>query len=159
RVLWLGVAFGLAFLTKLTVVPLILPALWVLWIRRPDPIRRLLGDLLKLSAIVLALAGPFYLYRWIAYGDPLATAAWAAMLPPDSHWKLTDLFWFNHPFRYYLWTSFWGVYGWQAVYLPDWIYNALLGLTVLAIAGGAGLLWRRALNAIQQAGVAVLLAV
>src|SRR5688572_19777083 len=33
RVFWIGVALGLGLLTKLSVIPLFLPALWVLWVR------------------------------------------------------------------------------------------------------------------------------
>jgi len=159
RVLLLGLALGLGLLTKLSIAPLALPLLAVLWGRRAAAGRRFGPDLLGLGAITALIAGPFYLYRWIAYGDPLATQAWQVMLPNDSPWHLGDLFWLAEPFRGHLWTSFWGVYGWQRIYLPDGIYNACLVLTALAIAGGGLLLYRRALTPPQQAGCAVLLAV
>ena len=93
---WLGVALGLGLLAKVSVGVLLLPALWVLWLRREDQTRRLLRDLVAVGALVLILAGWFYAYRWVVYGDPLATNAWKAMQQPNSDWRLSDLFWFKH---------------------------------------------------------------
>jgi hypothetical protein len=76
----------------------------------------------------------------------------------DSPLRLADLFWLVDPFRLSVWTSFWGVYGWQLIFMPDWIYFAFTGLTLLAVAGGAYLLWRRALTPAQRAACAVMLA-
>jgi hypothetical protein len=157
RVLWIGVALGLALLTKLSVSPLLLPALWVLWVRREGHARLWLRDLATVAAPMVALAGWLYVYKWVVYGDPLALAAWHEMLPPDSMFKLSDLFWFQHPFRWFLWSSFWGVYGWQILWMPYWIYHVFAGVTVLAAAGGVVLLARRALSPAQRAACAVLL--
>ena len=158
RVILLGVALGLALLTKLTLAPLGLLAGLVVLVHRSAPWRRRLRDLLGLAGVVALLAGPFYLYRWAVYADPAASAAWAAMMPPDSRWHLGDLFWLTDPFRGFLWTSFWGVYGWQVILLPGWIYLACAGVTGLAILGGGILVVRRALTRDQQAACAVLLA-
>ncbi|HEX6608792.1 MAG TPA: S-layer homology domain-containing protein, partial [Chloroflexia bacterium] len=159
RLVWLGVALGLGLLTKASTV-----ALWpavgaVLLIHRPVPWRPWLGDLVRLAAVAGVLAGPFYLWRWAVYGDPTAAAAWAEMLPPDSPWHLTDLFWLVDPFREALWQSFWGVFGWQNVPLPVGFYYAFLGVTLLAVGGGAYLVARRALSRAQQAACGVLVAV
>jgi hypothetical protein len=159
RLVWLGVALGLGLLTKASTL-----ALWpavgaVLLVHRPVPWRLWLGDLVRLAAVAGALATPFYLWRWAVYGDPTAGAAWAAMLPPDSPWHLTDLFWLVDPFREVLWQSFWGVFGWQNVPLPVGFYYAFLGLTLLAVGGGAYLVARRALSPVQQAACGVLVAV
>jgi hypothetical protein len=159
RVVWLGVAVGLGLLTKLSLVLFVLPVLWVLWLRRGDAAGRLGRDLLACGGVAGVLAGPFYIYRWLAYGDPLASTAWAAMLPADSPWQLTDLFWLTDPFRGMIWSSFWGVYGWQLIWLPGLFYGAFLLVTALGVAGGGYLVVRRALSPAQQAGCAVLLAV
>ena len=45
------------------------------------------------------LAGWLYVYRWIIYGDPLAYTALHRMIAADSSFKLSDLFWFQEPFR------------------------------------------------------------
>jgi 4-amino-4-deoxy-L-arabinose transferase-like glycosyltransferase len=152
RVVALGVALGLGLLTKLSVAPLLLPVLWILWLRRIDLVHLFRRDFLTVSLLMLALAGPFYVYRWVAYGDPFATAAWIAMIPTDSPWTLADFFWLTDPFRWMLWTSFWGVYGWQIIWMPAWIYYAFAVLTLLAILGGLRLIWRRALTPAQWLG-------
>jgi hypothetical protein len=119
----------------------------------------LLRDLLRLAVPVLSLAGPFYVYRTISYGDPLAWGALHNMLAPDSTFHLADLFWFQEPFRMMLWTSFWGVYGHQVLWMPAWIYNVFTGITLLAIVGGIILIARRALTRAQMESCALLLSV
>ncbi len=158
RLSWLAVAFGLGALTKVSVLALFAPALWVLWLRRRasfGPDRRHGRHLVAPVWLVVAL---FYGWRWGAYGDPLATAAWRIMLPTDSTYRLTDLFWFTDPFRMMMWNSFWGFYGWQLIPLPELIYTAALGLTLLAVAGGGWLLLRCSLTPAQQAGCAMCVA-
>ena len=58
-----------------------------------------------------------------------------------------------------LWTSFWGVYGHQVLWMPNWIYNLFTAVTLLAVGGGVYLLVRRALNRAQAECCAVLLSV
>jgi hypothetical protein len=166
------VAFGLALLTKLSVSLLLLPILWVLWLRRGAGPRkaysglatrysvlgtRYLKDLVAFGVPALALAGWYYVYRWVVYGDPLASNAWHAMLPPNSTFKLSDLFWFQEPFRLFLWTSFWANFGWQQIWMPGWMYNVFLGATLLGVLGGAYLVARRALTPAQRASCALML--
>jgi hypothetical protein len=179
RVIWLGVAFGLGLLTKLSVALFLLPILWVLWLRPGElpsteyqvsttaypSLRtrysvlgtRYLRVLVVFAAPALVLAGWYYLYRWAAYGDPVAYTAWHDMIPSNSTFKLSDLFFLKEPFRWFMWTSFWANYGWQQIWLPGWIYNVFLGVTVLGVAGGAYLVARRALTAAQQACCAVMI--
>ena len=154
-----AVLYGLGLLTKLSLAPLLLPAIAVFWVRCTGSPTQRIRALLPAAGVIGLLAGPFYLYRWLAYGDPLAGAAWQAMIPTDSPWHLTDLFWLVDPFRANLWNSFWGNYGWQRVPLPDAFYLAFAILTGLAVLGGIILLARRALTPVQRAGCAVLLSV
>jgi hypothetical protein len=156
-VLWLGVTLGLGFLTKLTVVPFSLPVLLALWVRREGSYKRFALDMVRVGLPVVLIAAWFYFYRWAAYGDPLAAEAIHAMLPPHSTFHLTDLFWFDHPFRWFLWASFWGAYGWQNIWMPNWIYYASVATTLLALGGGAYLLFRRALTHVQQVACALML--
>ncbi|HUS17789.1 MAG TPA: glycosyltransferase family 39 protein, partial [Chloroflexia bacterium] len=83
RVVLCAVVVGLGLLSKLSVAPLGLVAGGVFWLRRQSP-RGRAQDLCAFAAVLGAVVGPFFLYRVITYGDPLATAAWGAMLPPDS---------------------------------------------------------------------------
>lgn len=155
RIVWLGIALGLAFITKISVTLLLLPVLWVLWVRR-ESIRAMLKNWAILAACILVLSSWFYLYRLIVYGDPLATDAWHALMPPDGVYHLTDLFWFKEPFRYVLWDTFWGFYGFQRIAMPFEIYNGFTIVTLLGIAGGVYLLVRRALSRAQQESCAAL---
>ncbi|MEO8285808.1 MAG: glycosyltransferase family 39 protein [Chloroflexota bacterium] len=158
RIFWLGIALGLGLLTKLSTLLLIVPLLWVLWIKR-ESLRGLLGDLARVAIPMVLLAAPFYIYRIIAYGDPLALEAMHRMLPSDSHFTLSQLFWFQEPFRMMLWTSFWGVFGHHVLWMPGWIYNVFTAATLLAAVGGVVLLVKRALNRTQQECCAVMLMV
>jgi hypothetical protein len=157
RVFWIGVAFGLALVSKLSVLPLILPALWVLWVRSERGRRVFLRDLAIVGGLAALMGGWLYIYKWVVYGDPLAYGAWQVMMPPDGVFSLGDLFWFQEPFREMLWNSFWGVYGWQQVFMPEWIYTAFLIGTLLAVIGGVYLVVRHALSWGQKGSAFVLL--
>ena len=158
RVIWLGVAFGLAFLTKFSLVLLCLPIMWALWIRRGGTMRGWLRDLGIVAVLVALIAGWYYVWRTLVYGDLLALTAWHNMLPPDNIFRLSDLFWFQEPFRMVLWNSFWGMFGFHVLPMPGWIYNVFSVVTLLGIVGGITLLVRRALSRSQQEACGVLLA-
>ncbi len=157
RVFWVGVALGLALLTKTSLISMIVLVLWVLWVRSEGVRRRFLRDLAIVMLIVALVAGWYFVFRWVVYGDLIAYGATRTMIPLNSQYTIGDFFWFQEPFRSMLWTSFWGVYGWQQVFMPAWIYNAFGITTLLAVAGGVYLLARRALTQAQQVSVAVVL--
>lgn len=159
RIVWLGIALGLGIITKSTLLPFALLVLVVLWLRRPKEgqLRAFVSDIAIFSVPVLLLAGWFYAYRWVAYGDPLGTAAWHVMSPSQVVWP-DAFFWLSDTFRSMVWTSFWGVYGWQNIFMPDWVYNACTIVTLLALAGGITLAARRALNRAQLAAYIIMLA-
>ena len=156
RVFWVGVALGLALLTKTSLIPMTVPVIWVMWVRS-EGVRRFLRDLAILLVGVALMAGWFFIYRWIEYGDPLGYAATRAMITPDGQFSLWQLFWFEEPFRSMLWKSFWGVFGWQQVFMPEWFYASFAVAAILAVAGGVYLLVRGALARSQQLSVAVVL--
>jgi hypothetical protein len=83
----LGALFGLAALTKFTVlvvIPIALAFVAVkLWRVDREPPARLAVRLLAAGLPVLAIAGWFYLRNWVELGDPLM-ANWGAM-PGDGH--------------------------------------------------------------------------
>lgn len=159
RVFWIGVALGLGFLAKSSLIPLLLPALLVAWARNEGRSRERVRDLLLAVGTAALVAGWLYVYRWAVYGDPLAYAATRSMIPSDSTYALADLFWFQEPFRGMLWKSFWGAYGWQRLFMPDTIYYAILTVVLLAVVGGVYLLARRELSRVQTAGTGILLLV
>ena len=100
--------------------------------------------------LAVLVAGWLFVYRWIAYGDPLGYHAWTTQMPRDNIYTLADLFWFQNPFASMIWNSFWGVFGWQQIFFPEWIYSTILAVVLLAVAGGVYLVARRALNRGQQ---------
>ncbi len=91
---------------------------------------------------ILILSG-WWMWRNIQlYDDPLAWNIWMAtyarferQLPITPDYVL-DFWW--QQFR-----SFWGVFGWGRVSLPDWIYLALMLLTFVSVAGVIQYLRRR----------------
>ncbi len=158
RVGWLAVACGLGLLTKLSLAPLLPIVAGVLWLRRAAPPGADRRHAWHWAALTWVGVVAFYSYRALVYDDPLARAAWTAMLPSDSPWQWNDLFWLRDPFRHELWASFWGNFGWQRIPLPDWLYLAFAGLTLLAVLGGIALVARRGLSPPQTAVCAVCLA-
>ncbi len=182
RVVWIGIALALGALSKLIVIPFVLPALWVIWLRRhhgqdraqaveseganavvssqipsPKPSSAFWHDALLLLIPLILVAGWLYLYKWLTYGDPLANTAAHIMLSHRSDFRLEQLFWFDVPFREVLWQSFWGNYGGQQGWLPDWQYHLFFALTVASLVGGISLLVRRALTWAQQRACAMML--
>jgi hypothetical protein len=106
-------------------------------------------DVVWFGAVAALVAGPFLLYNTLAYGDPIASRAVALMLPHNSEFKLTDFYWFKDPFFGMLWKSFWGAFGWQRVFMPDWFYAIFGVLTLAGLAGGLRLLLQRAFSVAQ----------
>jgi hypothetical protein len=89
RLLLLGALFGLAALTKFTVLVL-LPVAFLfvalkLWQVDGEPLGRLALRLLIAIAPVLAIAGWFYLRNWQTFGDPLM-ANWGRMPGAGHTW-------------------------------------------------------------------------
>jgi hypothetical protein len=89
RLVWLGVCFGLAALTKFTVLVLIPLALGFvavkLWRVDREPPAHAAGLLAAAAAPIAAIAGWFYLRNWLVYGDPLM-ANWGSMPGAGNTW-------------------------------------------------------------------------
>jgi hypothetical protein len=156
--LLVGVAFGLGLLSKFTVGSFALPLAWTFWVGRAGKPRSAVTNISLLFGAALLVAGPFLLYNTLAYGDPIAGRAVAAMLPGDSNFRLTDLFWLHDPFRWYFWSSYWGVFGWQRIWMPGWFYGIFALLVGAAILGGVRLLLAGVLDRAQRQACAALLA-
>jgi hypothetical protein len=86
KLVWLGALFGLAALTKFTVLVLIPIAFAFvagkLWRVDREPPARLAARLLAAALPMAAIAGWFYLRNWLRFGDPLV-ANWR--LPGAGH--------------------------------------------------------------------------
>ncbi|MCA1553839.1 MAG: hypothetical protein LC737_05630, partial [Chloroflexi bacterium] len=148
---WLGVWLALAPLAKesdLVVVPLALLTLALLtW--RVDPSLRptLVRGALTTTIVFVALVGWWYVLRYVALGFWFGTTD-SAVLPDvtpsvegiASQWTELEI-------------SFWGLFGWNIVPLPQVVYDALHGLTLLAFAGVLLAFARRAYTTNERASL------
>ena len=130
----LGLALGMGWLSKLTVVALLPTAgftlLMIAW--REGAWRKLLRLGLITFGVAALLIGPWLVRQTVLYGDPTGTSRemseWGLREDPVT---LADL----GPDLYWLRTSFWGRLGYNQIPLSEWIYTVLDGATVLAILG------------------------
>jgi 4-amino-4-deoxy-L-arabinose transferase-like glycosyltransferase len=137
----LGLLLGLIALTKLSGLGLI--ALSVLVLAAVAWRRRAWGAWLRwvtiLGAIVVLIAGWWYLRNWRLYGDPTGLNA---MLEAAGRRK--------HPFSWRQWLnefegfrmSFWGVFGGFNLVGPNWVYQLYDALTAAAAVGLGVLAWQ-----------------
>jgi 4-amino-4-deoxy-L-arabinose transferase-like glycosyltransferase len=148
RPLTLGLLLGLAFLTKLTIYPLIAVIGVTLLLRHRRDVPALLRTGVLVAVPALLLGSLLWLRNLGVYGgvDVLAqaahdrvvtgqpqTTAWVARRGVDG-W-LSDAL--QTTFR-----SFWGQFGWMGVPMTDGIYALLLGFTLFVISGAALWFWR-----------------
>lgn len=151
RAVALGVAMGLATLTKVSagilVVPVGLGLLWM-WRSRGLDFRQLVAMALWVGIPALLVAGWWFARGWLLYGSPLGLEThdatdWAITQPEnvDRAWKR----WWE------VFRSLWIWLGWGTV-RPDYnVYYLLFALFVVALAGLGLSVWRR-----RQAGKSLL---
>ncbi|HEX5498483.1 MAG TPA: glycosyltransferase family 39 protein [Thermomicrobiales bacterium] len=133
---WLGVAFGLALLTKgtsLSVGPAI--ALAIIWSTGWRDVRTWLTKGILAAAPAAVLAAPWYLYMYRTYGNFDA-------LP-----QVAALQWWNSPAgsffgmltsRDFIWMRFketWGEFGWRLISLSPALLAAIAIPTAVCLAG------------------------
>lgn len=138
----LGLALGLGWLSKLTVVALVPTAGLVVTLVALRS--RSWRDLFRWGLLILGVAAlfviPWLVRQTVLYGDPTGTsremAEWGLRERPIT---LADL----GPDLYWLRTSFWGRLGYNQIPLAGWIYDFLDVITLLALAGLVRLAIRR----------------
>jgi hypothetical protein len=135
RVVALGLCVGLGTLMKFNVFLLLLPTALIMAIRvwsQYHSLKLYLGYLALMLGTVLISGGWWNVRNFLLYRDPSAVreilqahgsrtvvqgiAVWGQSLP-------------------YVWSSFWGRFGHTDVVLPNWIYNSLMVLCLLALIG------------------------
>jgi hypothetical protein len=132
RWILMGSALGLALLAKLSALALLplagLVVALVAWHHRSWRVAGRLALAVGLPA--LAVAGWWYVRNAVLYGEPTGlTAMWEVVGRRDDFGvKLWGEF---RGLRY----SFWGLFGWFSIAMPDWVYRVLDVFSVLAIAG------------------------
>ncbi|MCZ7544142.1 MAG: glycosyltransferase family 39 protein [Anaerolineae bacterium] len=132
RAAWLGLAYGVALLTKTHLLPMIgvigLALLLAAWRRRAwRQALRALGIVLGVAALV---SGWWFVRNAVLYGEPTGfvrvTEIWGVRDPRAS----LTLALMELPFA---WTTLWGRFGYGQVPLPGALY------TLMAVVGVAGL--------------------
>ena len=151
RCVGLGLALGMGWLSKLTVVALLPTAVlalvmaWVAWqsatlglgpVWLAPAVQRSWRQLARWGLITLGVAAllivPWLVRQTVLYGDPTGTSREVSEWGPrEEPVTFSDL----GPDLYWLRTSFWGRLGYNQIPLSGWIYAALDIATLLAIAG------------------------
>ncbi|MGD8968277.1 MAG: glycosyltransferase family 39 protein [Anaerolineae bacterium] len=130
----LGVLFGLALLTKIHLVVLLVPIelAYGLTLRQERDGRAFLRANLIILGLAVLISGWWFGRNQILYGDPLGVGAhgqlWNSRSPSEGWWAIEQ----ELP---YLWSSLWGRLGYGQVVMPQVVYHGLLIFTVFALAG------------------------
>ncbi|MBI2865692.1 MAG: glycosyltransferase family 39 protein [Chloroflexi bacterium] len=131
RSLVLGLALGLALLSKLTalgLIPLVAACLALIWYLRRPP-ARFLQYVGIVSLLPVVIAGWWYVRNWQLYGDPTGLSMMLRIVgvrtPTPSLFDLLSEF---QGFR----ISFWGLFGAVNIIADEWVYQALDGAAILA---------------------------
>ena len=133
----LGVALGLALLSKvsaLALLPLAALALFLVWRRERDT-RALLTRGFTIFGLAALIGGWWYARNWVLYGDPLAWRVWLTDIGVQPITLFELIRQFGH-----VGTSYWAPYDGL---FPPLVFWALGLLAALAVAGWVRLILRR----------------
>jgi 4-amino-4-deoxy-L-arabinose transferase-like glycosyltransferase len=130
----LGIALGLAALTKTSTLALIalagLTMAYAAWKRKRWQTFFLEGPLIL--ALVAAIAGWWYLRNLRLYGDPLGLSAFIAILGQRARPASLRQLWGE---RFGFMQSYWGLFGGVNVPMAGWTYTVLNTLAVVSMIG------------------------
>ncbi len=134
----LGIAYGLALLTKLNLAFFLIVAELALLLRSVQSgsgkgaFRSFVGANTIFLGLAATIAGWWFIRNQVEYGDPTGfvtvTELWGVRTPAESF----GLAWSEIPSA---WRSLWGRFGYGQIPLPGWVYRALAWLMA---AGGLG---------------------
>lgn len=141
-VIWLGLTYGCALLSKLHLAAagalIALALLWEAWHEKPRLrgrfawTQRWASGLLLVGVIALALAGWWFIRNWVLYGDPtgmrVVNELWSGRSARDNWWAIGQ----GLP---YLWASLWGRFGYGQIPLPQGVYTAVLVVCAVSLLG------------------------
>jgi 4-amino-4-deoxy-L-arabinose transferase-like glycosyltransferase len=151
----LGVIYGLALLTKLHLAALgaviVVARALALRAERRERVRRALVPLVRDLALIFGAAGVvagwWFVRNWRLYGDPTGmaqlNAMWGGRSAQGHLWALIQ----GVP---YLWSSFWGRFGYGQIPLPKIATDWLLVFFVLGLIGWLRSLWVSVLHRYVQ---------
>ncbi|MBK7176316.1 MAG: glycosyltransferase family 39 protein [Chloroflexi bacterium] len=130
-----GSLFGLAGLTKVSALVLLVPAgvgLGWLWVSRQQPFRSVLWAGLGMAGGVTAVAGWWFARNWLLFGSPVGLdthdyAPWSlsnggTLAGQNARWVEVT-------------RSYWLALGWGAIRPADWVYAGFFILMLLAAVG------------------------
>jgi 4-amino-4-deoxy-L-arabinose transferase-like glycosyltransferase len=129
----LGVLFGLALLTKIHLVVLLVPIelAYGLALRQNRDWRAFLQANLIILGLAALISGGWFGRNQVLYGDPLGVGAhsqlWNSRSPSEGWWTVRQ----ELP---YLWSSLWGRFGYGQVVMPRVAYQGTLVFSILALA-------------------------
>lgn len=160
KALALGIAFGLALLTKVSTFTLLLPlALGIgwLWFSGRYELRATITTALWTAFGAFAVSGWWFLRSWLLYGSPLGLETHDA-----TPWAIRDPATLQVPAARWLDTirSFWIAFGWGTIRPDGWVYAVLFVLMAIA---GIGLVlatwqgWRKRGRRLDTGAVLLLL--
>ncbi len=134
RYVALGVAVGLASLTKLTGVGLMAVVLVLLLMvaRRHSPREAVRGGLIVVG-LVLLVAGWWYVRNWVLYQDFTGMNEFFVALGADSDRNLTPAKLLGELEGFRL--SYWAIFGWFNVLADGWVYRFYDVLVMLGVLG------------------------
>ncbi len=141
-VIWLGLTYGCALLSKLHLAAagalIALALFWEAWHEKPRLqgrfawVRRGVSGLLLVGVIALALAGWWFIRNWMLYGDltgmRVVNELWAGRSARDNWWAIGQ----GLP---YLWASLWGRFGYGQIPLPQAVYTVVLVVCIISVLG------------------------
>ena len=131
---WLGLAFGFALMSKfnMAAAALLIEAAvsWVAWRNKQG--RLWLEVNLLIAGVTFLVAGWWFVRNYLVYGDPTGfqevTELWG-MRDPAQSFGVAWSEWSS------VWSSLWGRFGFGQIPLPQWVYDGLWGMTLVAAAG------------------------
>ncbi len=128
-----AILLAAAVLTKLSAVILgIVPLVVILSSRVPWRTR--IGMVAMVGGVVAVLSGWWFWRNYQLYDDWTGIRTWQQIWgwqTTVTHWSDIGIVLHN------TWTSFWGQFGLGQIVLPDWLYNVLLLINLLGVAGFA----------------------
>jgi 4-amino-4-deoxy-L-arabinose transferase-like glycosyltransferase len=149
-----AVSIGLAFLSKVNAVILVVPLALAILSQEGRWLDRLRGLWVIGAAIVIA--APWLVHNRILYGDILASKAMLTVLPEATAIKPISSPYFHTVFPSLLSRSFVGVFGWMNVFMSERLYQCYAAIGIL---GAMGYLWSLARRRADLRLTAVLLTV
>lgn len=137
----LGVLIGLAALTKVSALALLLPVgmLAIVTSARQRSWRALTIAMICVALPIASISGWWFLRNWRLYRDPLGLIPFLEVV--GRRYPVPSLRQLAGEYKVFL-MSFWGFFGWLNVPAPNWVYAILLGFGGIGLLGVPLAVWR-----------------